>query len=206
MNIEAVTVKAIVEELTELYLDVLDGKTREAWMRLRGAAADVVAAGGDAARRAPQDAFDRLLGLPFVELSDDGLVLHDTVREAIAAHLRSRIRIGPAISSGRLAQLRDEVARASNQEMWRYTADLLYIMQNPIVREAFFPSTEHLYSAEAERPADGAAIAEIVARWEPTASVAVLEAWWRRAPTAFRVMRDRSGSVVGFHIWRSSIR
>ena len=28
----------------------------------------------------------------------------------------------------------------------------------------------------------------------------MLEAWWRREPTAFRVMRDRSGSVVGFHI------
>ena len=68
------------------------------------------------------------------------------------------------------------------------------------MREAFFPSTEHLYSPEAARPADGAAIAEIVARWEPPASVAVLEAWWRREPAAFRVMRDRSGSVVGFHI------
>ena len=54
-------------------------------------------------------------------------------------------------------------------------------------------ATEHLYSPEAARPADGAAIAEIVARWEPAASVAVLEAWWRREPTAFRVMRDRLG-------------
>ena len=38
---------------------------------------------------APQDAFD--LGparSPFVELSDDWLFLHDTVREAVAAHLR----------------------------------------------------------------------------------------------------------------------
>ena len=150
---------------------------------------------------APQDAFDRLLRLPFVELSDDGLFLHDTVREAVAAHLRSsdpdRSRRYRAAA---WRQLRDEVARASSHEIWRYTADLLYIIQNPIVREAFFPSTEHLYSPEAARPADGAAIAEIVARWEPAASVAVLEAWWRREPTAFRVMRDRTGSVVGFHI------
>ena len=202
VNIEAVTVQAIVAELTELYLDGLDPMTRQA---LDAAAVvrrpTVTLLAAMLPDAAPQDAFDRLLRLPFVELSDDGLFLHDTVREAIAAHLRStdpdRSRRYRAAA---WRQLRDEVARASSQEVWRYTADLLYIIQNPIVREAFFPSTEHLYSPEAARPADGAAIAEIVARWEPAASVAVLEAWWRREPTAFRVMRDRSGSVVGFHI------
>ena len=87
--------------------------------------------------------------LPFVELGDDGLVLHDTVREAIAAQLRSadpdRSRRYRAAA---WRQLREEVARASSQEMWRYTADLLYILQNPAVREAFFPTTEHLFSVE----------------------------------------------------------
>ena len=69
-------------------------------------------------------------------------------------------------------QLREEVARASNQEMWRYTADLLYILQNPIIREGFFPTTEHLYSVEAARPEDGPAITEIVRPLhEPPATV-----------------------------------
>ncbi len=202
VNIEAVTLQAIVAELTELYLDGLDPMTRQALdaaaMVRRPTVSLLAAMLPDAA---PQDAFDRLLRLPFVELSDDGLFLHDTVREAVAAHLRSsdpdRSRRYRAAA---WRQLRDEVARASSHELWRYTADLLYIIQNPIVREAFFPSTEHLYSPEAARPADGAAIAAIVERWEPPASVAVLDAWWRREPTAFRVMRDRSGSVVGFHI------
>ena len=38
---------------------------------------------------APQDAFERVRGLPFVELSSDGLVMHDTVREVVAAYLRA---------------------------------------------------------------------------------------------------------------------
>ena len=38
---------------------------------------------------APQDAFERLRALPFVELSSDGLVIHDTVREVVAAYLRA---------------------------------------------------------------------------------------------------------------------
>ena len=104
---------------------------------------------------APQDAFERLRRLPFVELSDDGLVIHDTVREAIAALLVVRSRSLQAVPGSGLATAPQEVTRASNQEMWRYTADLLYILQNPIVREAFFPTTEHLYAVEAARPEDG---------------------------------------------------
>jgi hypothetical protein len=97
-------------------------------------------------------------------------------------------------------QLRDEVARASNQEMWRYTADLLYILQNPIVREAFFPTTDHLYSVEDAREGDGAAIAAIFRAHMTPASAVVIDAWWRRTPEAFRVLRDRLGVVAGFYV------
>ena len=38
---------------------------------------------------APQDAFDRLRRLPFVGLGIDGLVIHDTIREVVAANLRT---------------------------------------------------------------------------------------------------------------------
>jgi len=202
VNIEAVTVQAIVEELTELYLDVLDPATRralDAAAVVRRPTTSLLAA--MLPDTAPQDAFDRLLALPFVELSDDGLVLHDTVRETVAAHLRAsdpdRSRRYRAAA---WRQLRAEVTRASTHELWRYTADLLYILQNPIVREAFFPTTEHQLSPEAARRDDGPAIAAIVARWEPAASIAILEAWWRREPGVFRVMRDREGAVAGFHI------
>lgn len=202
VSLEAVTVKAIVEGLTELYLGVLDPKTRralDAASVVRRPTLSLLTA--MLPETAPQDAFDRLRILPFVEISDDGLVLHDTVREAIAALLRSS---DPDCSNRHRAaawrQLRAEVARASSQEMWRYTADLLYILQNPIVREAFFPTTEHLYSVEAAKPADGPAIAAIFARYESPASAAVMDAWWRRAPGAFRVARDRSGAVAGFYL------
>ena len=201
VSLEAVTVQAIVAGLTELYLGVLDAKTREALDAasvVRRPTLSLLAA--MLPGTAPQDAFDRLRVLPFVEVSDDGLVIHDTVREAIAALLRSS---DPARSKRYRAaawrQLRDEVARASNQEMWRYTADLLYILQNPIVREAFFPTTDHLYSAENARPSDGTAIAEIFRRHMSPASARVMAAWWRLAPESFRVLRDRLDTVAGFY-------
>jgi hypothetical protein len=202
VSVEAVTVQAIVEELTELYLAGLDPLTRQALDAasvIRRPTLSLLAAMLPAA--APQDAFDRLRALPFVELADDGLVLHDTVREAVAALLRSsdpdrsrRYRT----AAWRL--LREEVGHASPLEMWRYTADLLFILENPVVRESFFPTTEHLYSVELARPDDQAAVFEIITRYEGQASVAAFGAWWRLAPESFRVARDRQGVVDGFYV------
>jgi DNA-binding response OmpR family regulator len=201
VSLEAVTVKAIVEGLTDLYLGVLDPKTRlalDAASVVRRPTLSLLAA--MLPETAPQDAFDRLRTLPFVELGDDGLVIHDTVRESIAALLRSS---DPARSKRYRAaawrELREEVSHAPQHEMWRYTADLLYILENPIVREAFFPTTDHLFSAENARPDDGQAITEIARRHMPPASASVIEAWWRLAPEAFRVLRDRLDTVAGFY-------
>jgi hypothetical protein len=203
ISLEAVTVQALIEELTELYLGVLEARTREALDAasvVRRATLSLLAVMLPGS--APQDAFDRLRALPFVELGDDGLVLHDTVREAVAAHLRSsdpdRSRRYRAAA---WRQLREEVGRAASHEMWRYTADLLYILENPAVREAFFPTTEHQFSVEAARPDDRAAIASIAARHEPDAAIAILDAWWRLAPGAFHVARDRLGAVAAFSMY-----
>jgi len=202
-SLDAVAVRAVVEGLTELYLGVLDPGTRralDAASVLRRSTLSLLAA--MLPDTAPQDAFDRLSALPFVDLGDDGLVLHDTVREAVAAQLlasdpdRSR-----RYRAAAWRQLREEVARAPGSEMWRYTADLLYILQNPAVREAFFPTTEHLFSVEVARPEDQLAIIDIAARYEPDASVAVIEAWWQQSPGAFRVARDRLGTVAAFTVY-----
>jgi hypothetical protein len=202
VSIEAVTIQAIVEELTEIYLDGLEPMTRQALdaaaVVRRPTMTLLAAMLPDAA---PRDVFDRLSDLPFVELSDDGLVLHDTVRETVAANLRaSDPERSRRYRAAAWRQLRAEVASAANHELWRYTADFLYLLQNPIVREAFFPTTGHELSPESARPGDAPEVAAIVAGWEPPSSVAILEAWWRLERGAFRVMRDREGAVAGFHI------
>jgi len=199
---EASTVNAMVEALTELYLARLDPATRQvldAASVVRRPTMSLLAAMLPGA--APQDAIERLRTLPFVEVGNDGLIVHETVREVVAAFLRSsdpdrsrRYRVAA------WRQLRDEVARASPEEMWRYTADLLYILENPVIREAFFPTTEHLYFVEAAQPADWPAIAEIIGLRQPLATARILETWWHRAPAAFRVARDGSGVIAGFYV------
>ncbi len=181
---------------------MLDGKTREALD-----AACVVRRptlsllGAMLPDTAPQDAFARLRTLPFVQLGDDGLVVHDTVREAVAALLRSsdpdRSRRYRAAA---WRQQRAEVATASVSDSWRYTADLLFILQNPLVREAFFPTTDHLYSVEAPTAADLPSIRQIAERHLTPSLAAVVDTWWRLAPHAFDVLRDRRGDVAGFHL------
>jgi hypothetical protein len=199
---EASTVNALVDALTELYLGRLDPATRQvldAASVVRRPTKSLLAA--MLPESAPQDALERLRSLPFVDVSNDGLVLHDTVREVVATYLRSsdpdrsrRYRVAA------WRRLRDEVARASSEEMWRYTADLLYILENPMIREAFFPTTEHLYYVEMAQPADRPAIAEIMGMHEPPAAAAILETWWHRVPDAFRVVRDGMGAVAGFYV------
>lgn len=201
-DVEAATMNALVEGLTELYLAGLDQQTRmalEATAVVRRPTLSLLAAMLPEA--APQDSFERLRSLPFVDLGPDGLILHDTVREVVARYLRAadpeRARRYRAAA---WRQLRDEVARASRQEMWRYTADLLYLLENPMIREAFFPTTEHRCFVDAARTEDLPAITAIAAASEPPASVAILRSWWQRFRDGFRLARDASGVVVGFYV------
>jgi len=199
---EEVASQRVVEELTRMYLaDVRDPLCREALE-----AASVVRRTTRSLlhamlpHAAPQDAFERLGALPFVETTGTGLMLHDAVQQAIAWTLRaadpSRCR-----SCRRAAwqELRTEVRTAGRPDLWRYTADMLYLIENPVVREAFFPTGAQLFAVEPARPEDGAAIRSIAARHEGPRAAALLDSWWRSTPQSFAVVRDRNGAAAGFY-------
>jgi hypothetical protein len=200
-HLEDVTMQGVVEELTRLYLsDVRDPLSRRAL--------DAVSVVRRATRSllqamlpdvAPQDTLERLRLLPFVESEVDGLMLHDAVHEAIATSLRAA---DPSMYQNyrRAAwrQLRREVRSAGPSELWRYTADILYIVENPWVREAFFPSGKQESTIEPARPEDGAAIKTIIDRHEPPEAANLLKNWWTRLPRSFQTVRDRNGDIAGF--------
>jgi hypothetical protein len=146
-------------------------------------------------------AFELLAELPFVEPRADGLVIHDAVRDAVAAVLRGmdpeRYR---AYRREAWRQLRAEVGQASQAELWRYTADMLYIIENPIVREAFFPSAMQPLAVEAARPGDAEAILRIAKRHEGDEVVRLIREWWDEAPETFSVARNRDGEVTAFFL------
>jgi hypothetical protein len=142
---------------------------------------------------------ERLLDLPFVDAGTDGLVVHEAVREAIAAFLRSTNPVRyRTYRRAAWNELRSEVGDAAPGDLWRYTADMLYLIENPVVREAFFPSGAQPLAVEPAQPTDEPAIVAIAERHESAAAVALLRSWWSAAPQSFSVIRDRDAVVVGF--------
>jgi len=149
---------------------------------------------------APQDAWERLRRLPFVDGASDGLMIHDAVREAIARSLHASDP-GRYLDYRRAAwrQLAREAVTAGGGDLWRYTADMLFMIENPVVREAFFPSGSPLLTVELAGAADEPALVDIVRAWEGTEAAGATVAWWRRLPQAFSAVRDSGAHMVGFY-------
>lgn len=196
-------IAGVVQELSRHFLeDVDDPATREALV-----AASAVRRTTVSLLRAifpDRDArglHDRLASLPFVYAGPDGLVVHDAVREAIAAATRAhdpdRYR---RYRRSAWKRLRAEVSDAGRSELWRYTADMLYLIENPICREAFFPSGAQDLAVEPAAGDDRDAVVEIARRHEGPEAVDLLRYWWRVRSHAFRAVRDPGGDVVGFYL------
>jgi hypothetical protein len=152
------------------------------------------------------DAIERLGALSFVDETSEGLRLHDAVQAAVSARLRAvepeRFR---ELRSGAWRHLQSETRRAGATDLHRFTADLLFLIDNPFVREAMFPATAHAFSVERSREEDAEALRELWHDIETPEGASVLDAWLRLRPDAVRSVRDRTGAVVGCSIvaeWR----
>ena len=200
LDLEALATGAVVDELTRIYLAGLDRETRRALD-----AASVVRRPTRALLAAMLDgddadlSLDLLRRLPFVESDPDGLILHDTIREAVAASLKAT---DPATYRRyRVAAwhvLRRELSEAGRSDLWRATADALYMLERPILRESFFPSGQRTHLLEPARADDGPGIMAIARRHEPRDAARLVETWWEHAPGSFRVARGRGGEVDAY--------
>jgi Transcriptional regulatory protein, C terminal len=201
-DLEMQTLPEVIDALARLYLaDVTDPLTRR------------VLQTGSVVRRvthsllramlpntAPDDAFERLRVLPFTTSGRDGLIIHDAVREGIAAHMRA---MDPNtfrdLKRRAWRQLQAESHDAGIDELWRYTADILYLLENPVIREAFFPTGAPQFSVQSFRPEDFEAVVEILEKHDTEESRLSTLEWLQAHPETFFVVRDLRGVVAGFH-------
>ena len=138
--------------------------------------------------------------LPFGEVRQDGLTIHEAVQSAVPGRFMPAT---PFVTEGIGAQRGESCATRSGagpDDLWRYTADMLYLIENPVVREAFFPSGAQPLAVEPATSADLALIEHIAERHDGPDGRRLMVAWWRHQPSAFSVVRDRDGQVTGFHL------
>ncbi len=149
---------------------------------------------------AGSEIMERLASLPLVEIRDDGISLHPTVHEALAGWLRTsdpirfiryRRRAWRALEADR--------TRISPQDLWRYTADVIYLIDDPIIREAFFPSAGKEYVVEPYQSKDRDQLLHMVQTHDGDDERQRMEEWLERVPSAFWVARDSGDRVRGFY-------
>ncbi len=142
--------------------------------------------------------YEQLAASPLVETRRDGLALSDAVRRHIADHLQAadheRYR---AYQKAAWRLLRQQLKESARADLWRCTADIIYLIENPVIREAFFPSEGARFSVEPAVTGDEGAILEITDKHEPAATE-IMRLWWQHLPTAFHVIRDSHGAIAGY--------
>jgi class 3 adenylate cyclase len=192
----------ILQQLTQAFLSGLSPEAAEA---VEGASIlrrltepSLAAVLGAPSGRA---AFDEIRGLPFVDATDEGLAIHAVVREAVARDVAARDPARHRRYRRRAWRyLTDESRAAAGLSLWQQTADLLFLVSNPSVREAFFPAGAAEMTVEPADPADGAALAAIVAAVEPPEASELVARWCRDLPGAVHVARDGTGEVAGLYL------
>ena len=207
LDLTDVAISGVIARLAELTLaDNADPATRcaiEAAAILRRVTAPLLASifpPPTASAADGQALYARLRGLPIMEQLPDGLALHGALRAAIAASLkaadpeRARYYRGAA-----WRYLRTQIRIATPAELWRNTADAIYLLENPVVRDAFFPGDQQVLTVAPAQPGDGEAILQLASRHDGPDSVAQIAAWWSRQRAAFHVVRDDRRQVVGFY-------
>jgi DNA-binding CsgD family transcriptional regulator len=191
----------VLEELFDVLLDDLDPVERrsvESAAVLRRVTQPLLAAvlADDPLDR--EQSWRALRSLPFTSVTSSGMEIESIARQTIAGALEIR-------DPGRVRQLRRRAAAAALQDVergpsWEATADLIYLVQNPIIRNSYLPPADHQHPVEAAASDDRAAVLTITERYDGSVGRAVVDDWWRCHRSAFAVVRGPDGAVLAYSI------
>ena len=189
----------VVEELFALFLDDLPPRERatvEAVSILRRVTVPLLAAVVDG--HDVEDSWRMLQRLPFTTTTAAGLELSGVAAPVLLEALELR---DPA----RVRSLRARAARAVLDSLtggpdWESTADLLHLVQNPVIRNAYAPPGMLQHPAEQARSEDHHEVVSIARRFTGEESARLVERWWQARRDTFAVVRDADGGVAGFSV------
>jgi DNA-binding winged helix-turn-helix (wHTH) protein len=149
--------------------------------------------------RDAQKLFVKLRELPFVNYSEQGITLHDVVRDAIGKDLSYRDPVrSNQYRQNAWAFFREEAGKAPYQKLWRLTADLLFLIEVPVIREAYFPVGSSGYTIQPATRDDVDEIVKISNSAEPDEATQINCQWLQNHPEHFHVARAEDGAIAGF--------
>jgi len=145
--------------------------------------------------------YHQLTEIEFIERRSDGLSLHDVLKNAIVFSLKAKSpRRHSEYRNRAWRVLKIEMQTANSNTYWRYIADIIYLIDNRVIRDAFFPANDHSeYSVESAQADDFDAIMAIVQYYEPQAAQALYRHWWQWLPETFHKVKNSEDKIVGFY-------
>src|SRR5262245_9603968 len=189
----------VVEELFAVMLDDLGPREREvaeAASVLRRVTLPLLAAVVDEPQ-VEQD-WRALRGMPFTTTAATGVQLSGLAAPVIleALELRDPARVR-ALRTRAAQVILDSLADGPD---WESTADLLHLVQNPMIRNAYAPPGMLQHTAEQARREDHDEILAITERFAGEESARLADGWWRARPDTFAVVRAADGGVAAFSV------
>ncbi len=189
----------VIEALFEALIDDLnpaERRTVEAAAILRRVTRPLLTAVLDRDGQDLSGAWRTLCELPFTSMSRTGLELDPLARNVIAGGLEisDPARVADVRRRAAEAALRD----AGGGRSWDGTADLLYLVQNPVIRNSYVPPGDHQHPVEPAVLDDREAIISITRQHDGPAGAEAIEHWWNYHQWSFTVCRGASGEVAAF--------
>jgi hypothetical protein len=150
---------------------------------------------------AATQAIDRLAELGFIEPTAEGLSVHSSVRQALEGELRASDPVRHReLRRAAWQHLRRTLPSVGRAHLWQHAADALFLLEQDLIREAFFPSARDPFVVERARDQDWPEIASISGAYDSPEGVAVIGAFFRHARHAVRVARSEHGEVLAFYV------
>lgn len=150
----------------------------------------------------PLSLLEAVEALPFAKRDAEGIYIAEPVRRAIvdwmsgveAERYQAWRKTG---ADWIVSRLRAE----GRSGRWRYMADLLHLLEQPSLRNAFFPLDEDTPPVEPARAQDFDQIFEIAELREGPDERARMAIWAQRLPHRFSVARGSEGEVLAFYLF-----
>jgi hypothetical protein len=156
----------------------------------------------EAEKPIPLSLLESVEALPFAKRDAEGIYIAEPVRRAIVEWMSGvepeRYQMWRKTAADWIVS---RLRAAGRSGRWRHMADLLHLLEQPALRNAFFPPEEEAPSVEPARPDDFEQIFEIVGFGDGPDERARMEIWAQRLPHRFSVARGPKGEVLAFYLF-----